>query len=370
MRYLKSSLLAAALSLMLSPVAFASSVDAKVTVTSLPTSAALSIAGQPAQVAYQIQVENVSGHDTLKILTLRGSTKVTTLGLPAGPGVTANFVAGPAYCAAPSLEPHVVECPINVVLAPLSAPLNFVVVFSTPTAGDTIKFSTRTKYAEYESGETYVEPEDIESISKTAYTSLVARNGSNAATYLQNGGLVRTSTAASSSATPADNQTTVLDVPTGQATPVSISESTESITCSSALFAANKCFVVRTTIAGNVQFLGPYLRVFLRIDASELAGSTSSYSILSSYKPKPPSINNAVIDYQHVEAPIPSTVIQLQNCSKDKYGNLRIGLGYINPQPGLPCIYKRSVLPKTNPDDKGDWLFEVWTVDNGRLQIR
>ncbi|MEQ1805319.1 MAG: hypothetical protein ABL900_08075 [Burkholderiaceae bacterium] len=368
MKNLKSLLLFAAISLPFSQGVLASGEDASVTVTSLPASASLSTTNQSSSVAYRIDVRNISTDDTLKVLTLRASTKVTTLGVPVV-GTTANYVGGPAFCATPVLtDPTVIECTLNQVLTPADPLLSFVVVFSTPTAGDTIKLSTRTKYAEYESGEYYIEPDDIESISKSATTALTVRDGTNVSTYLGNGGIVRTSLGTTSGATAPDSQTTLLNVPAAQgATPVTIKESVTpvdpAVTCASALFLANKCFVIRTTLAENIQFAAPFLSVALEIFKGELAGSSSTYSSSYYYKPKPPSISLAVIEYQHVESP-PSGVITLQNCSKDKYGNLRVGPGYIYPQPGVPCIFSRTVL------SNGNWLFKVLQADNGRLVIR
>lgn len=390
---IKSVLLVAATLAALSEAAFAGGADAKVTVTPLPSPASFS-GVRTFTAAYNVEVKNVSGDDTIKVLSLKGKTVVTSVvsGNTVNTGLQAVFdpTGSAPFCTAPVVPTEIV-CDLTGVpgalIGPTSPPFNFVVSFTTPirTTSDPalvdpkIKFATRTKYLEYESGEYLTEEsyeyEDSETISKTAYTLLDVPDGTKASGYLANGGTFGTSTGATSAATAPDFQTTQYNFPTGQvATAVTTRESTtltlgepyNSTLCTSALFTLNKCFLIRTRFTDGVAFGAPFVLGQFEIFKGELAGAVT-YASKSYYKPKPPSIGNAVVEYQHVEpggsTPATATLV-VPKCSTDKYGNLKVGPGYVKPVAGLPCELSRKVL------SNGNWLFKILQVDNGRVGIR
>jgi hypothetical protein len=373
MRLLKSLCLAAAAAAAFSHSALASGDDAKVTVTPLPNPATLST-NRTNYAAYNVKVENVSLYDAVKILKLTGTTKVLLAGYAAP--LTAPFFSSSTgvLCAATNLDLTAIECHINDVLNPGES-LNFVVIFKTPVAtlaqADAIKFSTRTKYLEYESGHSYSEPEyDVESVSKSATTSLAAVSANQVDTYLPASNLAQTvftGTGATPNAQPDDQITTAVKLPTTpNGTTGRILEETLTYagSCAAVL---NQCFASTITIPGiSFDPTVAVMPIYLRFDKTAIGPVVTSST---SYKTSTPNIKNLIIDYTGI---FPTA--QVANCAKDYYGNPKVTTGsYGLPRAGVPCIARRIAFGKYAPvpvADQGDWLIEIWAVDNGRYVTR
>ena len=369
MRSKNSLWLAATASALFSHAALASGDDAKVTVTPLPNPATLST-NRTNYAGYNVKVENVSSYDAVKILKLTGSTKVLLAGYAAP--FTApffSFSSSTGVVCATTTADTAIQCDINDVLNPGES-LNFVVIFKTPVAtlaqADAIKFSTRTKYLEYESGESYSEPEsDIESVSKTATTSLAAVSATQVDTYLPALNVAQTvftGVGATPSANPGDRFTTSLTVPATTGATAAIVETTPAGSCAAVL---NQCFNSSITLPGVIVDALPFLKIALRFDATAIGSATTTTS-LSYYKPKPPNIKNLVIEYS-ADGTF-ALPIQLQNCPRNYYGVILQGF----PSPGVPCIAKRTAFGKYvfPVDDRGDWLIDILAVDNGVYRTR
>lgn len=369
-------LVAAAASATLGQTAFASGDDAKVTVTPLPNPATLST-NRTNYAAYNVKVENVAAYDAVKILKLTGSTKVLLAGYAApftAPFFNFSSSTG-VVCAATSPDLTAIQCDINDVLNPGES-LNFVVIFKTPVAtllqADAIKFSTRTKYLEYESGESYSEPEDdVESVSKSATTSLAAVSANQVDSYVPASTVAQTvftGTGASPNAQPNDQITTTVKLPTTpNGTTVRILEETLTYagSCAAVL---NQCFASTITIPGiSFNPSVAVMPIFLRFDKSAIGPIVTSSTY---YKYSTPNIKNLIIDYSSDGI----NFAQVANCAKDYYGNPKVTTGpYGLPRAGVPCIARRTAFGKYAPvpvADQGDWLIEIWAVDNGRYVTR
>jgi hypothetical protein len=376
MKSLRLLCLAAAASAVFSHSALASGDDAKVTVTPLPNPATLST-NRTNYAAYNVKVENVSLYDAVKILKLSGSTKVLLAGYAApftAPFFNFSTTTG-IVCVATSVDLTAIQCDINDVLNPGES-LNFVVIFKTPVAtalqADAIKFSTRTKYLEYESGESYSEPEsDVESVSKSATTSLAAVSANQVDSYLPASAVAQTvftGTGATPNAQPDDQITTTVKLPTtptGTTARIVEETLTYSGSCAAVL---NQCFASTITIPG-VTFnpTVAVMPIFLRFDKTAIGPVVTSSTY---YKTSTPNIKNLIIDYSSDGI----TFAQVANCAKDYWGNPKVTTGpYGLPRPGVPCIARRTAFGKYAPVpvvDQGDWLIEIWAVDNGRYVTR
>ncbi|MFZ2652073.1 MAG: hypothetical protein WA210_18400 [Burkholderiaceae bacterium] len=402
MRNLKLLLLLAAASLTFGQGVFAKGRDAKITVTSTPASASLSVAGRaaPGLVAYEIRVENVSGDDTLKFLKLTGKTKVTKrLGYEDVPALsTADFfgfsgdvtcfIPTPVYPALP--DPTAVECTINKILTPLDPVLTFTVIFTTPTDGDKIKFSTKTKFAEYESGDSYSEREDIESISKRAFTTLTAPDDKEVSSYISNAGsTIFTGAGATPNTSPDNPEGFSATIPAGQATAARLREFVGAIdpSCASSNFAKDSecryfradipsaselaCTTTVTTATTTTSYPPPPpppIRIqIIRLNASlfqpAVTTTTSSY-----YKPKAPNINKVIVEYSHCPDDTAPVYAPVQECYMKK-GVAKVVPGI--PSPGVPCIAKRTNFPKKpyGPGG-GEGTIEMWHIDNGSTRAK
>lgn len=341
--------------------AFANGQDAQVTVTAVPATATLSRgAAQAGYAAYLIQVKNISD-DTLKILKITGNTSVTPFP-PATTAGTADFVRkvgqGTDVTCATTTGPTAIECTIVPLLPPYQS-IGFVVLFKTPTSGASIKFSTKTLYAEYEQHEPYFD--DIESIYKSAVTTLAAPSATQLDSYVPDTGATL-STGATGDAVPTatDPWTTTITVPVNGGTTVNVSEAIDANSCGPGVLTCN---ISSITLPGS--FTTPVLIITLRRDVSTIGAATSSY-LSRYYKPPEPNIKNAVIEYKHLPT---GTFVPVQNCARDYYGNPIVTPGL--PGPGVPCIAKRKAYPKKSPtplDLRGDWEFEIWAVDNGQYR--
>lgn len=146
---------------------------------------------------------------------------------------------------------------------------------------------------------------------------------------------------------------TVVQIPPGSNfTTATIEESFSAVTCSSYLA---KCNATTLTIPGSFPSI---LKIFLRLDESQRVKGVQIRSAVLYYSE--PSHPDGRIDYTAnggLGFIIPA-------CTNTDYGPL--------PQPGIPCI-KRSVeyTRKNAPsgDYVGDWEFEIWAIDNGRIQM-
>jgi hypothetical protein len=342
--------------------AFANGQDAQVTVTAVPATATLSRgAAQAGYAAYLIQVKNVSD-DTLKILKITGNTSVTPAP-PATTAGTADFVRkvgqGTDVSCVTTSGPTAIECTIVPLLPPYQS-ISFVVLFKTPTSGASIKFSTKTLYAEYEHHEPYFD--DIESIYKSAVTALAAPSATQLESYVPDTGATL-STGATGDAVPTatDPWTTTIAVPGNNGTTLSVSEAIDPNSCGPGVLTCNV-----SAIALPGSFTTPVLIITLRRDVSTIGSATTYYSSRHYYKPPEPNIKNAVIEYKHVPT---GTFVPVQNCARDYYGQPIVTPGL--PGPGVPCIAKRKAYPKKSPtpiDLRGDWEFEIWAVDNGQYR--
>lgn len=354
------NLLLCTLAVFVSP-AFANGQDAQVTVTAAPATATLSRgATQPGYAAYLIQVTNVSD-DTLKILKITGSTSVAPVP-PATTAGNADFVRkvgqGTDVACVTTTGPNAIECTIVPLLPPYQS-IGFVVLFKTPTTGASIKFSTKTVYAEYEHHEPYFD--DIESIYKNATTALAAPSATQLDSYVPDTGATL-STGATGDAVPTitDPWTTTITVPNNNGTTLSVSEAIDPNSCGPGVLTCN---ISAITLPGS--FTTPVLIITLRRDVSTIGSATTSYSS-KYYKPPEPNIKNAVIEYKHVPT---GTFVPVQNCARDYYGNPIVTPGL--PGPGTPCIAKRKAYPKYSPTPinlRGDWEFEIWAIDNGQYR--
>lgn len=147
-------------------------------------------------------------------------------------------------------------------------------------------------------------------------------------------------------------------VPTGSYTTAEIAETvTDVANANCASIAANllTCSASTLTIPGAFAAL----KIYFRRDASTLVNPN-----------RPGDINSAKIFYANPAQPNPQIgaanyPIEVPACSVTTYGPL--------PQPGIPCINKRtrftnSNLPGNDPQWLKDWEFEIFAVDNGRYE--
>ncbi len=343
--------------------------EASVSVSAVPASTSVSRAGSPNYAAYAIEVKNITYDDKLRIVKLTGNSSVWVgdVRLPTAVATFDSDDSASVTCVATTPDLTGIECTIARDLFPGES-LTFTVVFKTPVAdpsipetGATIKFSTKTVYAEYEHNEPYFD--DFETIKRTGTTALAPLSATRVETYIPGAvaATVFTGTGGAPSATAADPWTTRVVIPSGQRTTARIEEATLPESCAPD---TPICFSSALTIPGS--YVTPVLKIFLRRDVTTI-GSTSTMSSLSYYKPKAPNINNAVISYQ--QSPPSGPFVDVPNCLKDYYTKAIIPPTAANPR----CIAKRTAFAKKYPVplvDQGDWEFEIWAIDNGVYRTR
>jgi hypothetical protein len=147
-------------------------------------------------------------------------------------------------------------------------------------------------------------------------------------------------------------------VPTGTYTTAEIAETVTDVanaSCSSIAADLLTCSSSTLTIPGTFAAL----KIYFRRDASTLVNPN-----------RPNDINSAKIFYSNPAQPnvqigAGNYPIELPACNVTTYGPL--------PQPGIPCINKRtrytnSNLPGNDPRWLKDWEFEIFAVDNGKYE--
>jgi len=331
-----------------------------VTATATPATATLSRTGVPNYAAYVVTINNPTSQP-LKYVQFSAKTTVAPTS-----GIARFFSSSglPTPCTAAGTDGSSVQCGIPVPINP-GAKLSFTLVFTTPTAGTSITFASKTIVGD---DAYHCNPPLLAS----ATTSLEAPSDDGVVSYVPlTGATVFTGTGSSPSATTADPWTTTVTIPPGTATTATIGESVNPNSCSADLLTCN---ISSLTIPGTFN----HLVITLRRDVSTIAssgdddddddhgshGKDGQWTRGHDKDPRhggwsrKPNIDNAVIYYEHV---LGAGFVPVPNCSDDPS----------LPQAGRPCIKSRKAFPKCPPTpliDQGDWWFEIWAIDNGRYQ--